>query len=144
MLAAQAAARGVTLTLDAPSADLELQADRAKLEQVLLNLTQNAVEALDGGGHVTLRARRQPRTVTIEVEDDGPGIPPGTPIFDAFFSTKAQGTGLGLSITHRIVTDHGGAIDVETAPGRTLFRVVLPVAGPTIQRSPHSGVYADD
>jgi PAS domain S-box-containing protein len=143
MVASQAQAREVTLTIDAPSADIELQADRAKLEQVLLNLTQNAVEAPDSGGHVTLRARRQPRTVTVEVEDDGPGIPPGTPIFDAFFSTKPHGTGLGLSITHRIVTDHGGSIDVETVPGRTVFRVVLPVAGPQTQHQ-NSGVYADD
>jgi len=143
MVAPQAQTREVTLTLDAPSADIELLADRAKLEQVLLNLAQNAVEALASRGHVTLRARRQPRTVTVEVEDDGPGIPSGTPIFDAFFSTKSQGTGLGLSITHRIITDHGGSIDVETAPGRTLFRVVLPVAGP--QTHPlHPGVYADD
>jgi signal transduction histidine kinase len=142
MVTAQAQARDVTLTVDAPAADIELQADRAKLEQVLLNLTQNAVDALDGGGQVVLRVRRQPRTVTLEIEDDGPGIPPGTPIFDAFFSTKSHGTGLGLSITHRIVTDHGGSIDVESAPGRTLFRVVLPIAGPQVLSLPE--VIADD
>ena len=62
--------------------------------------------------------------------DDVRGIPPGTPIFDAFFSTKSHGTGLGLSITHRIVTDHGGTIDVDSAPGHTVFRVVLPLEGP--------------
>ncbi len=144
MVTAQAQTREVTPTVDAPSADIELQADRAKLEQVFLNLAQNAVEALGSGGHVTLRARRQPRTVTVEVEDDGPGIPSGTPIFDAFFSTKSHGTGLGLSITHRIVTDHGGSIDVETAPGRALFRVVLPIAGPQNQNLTITGVYADD
>jgi len=130
MIAAQAQTRGVTLTLDVPPTALELLADRAKLEQVLLNLVQNAVDALDGGGEVSLRARRQPRTVTIEVEDNGPGIPSGTPIFDAFYSTKSHGTGLGLSITHRIITDHGGSIDVESAPGRTVFRVILPISGP--------------
>ncbi len=134
MVAAQAQARSVTLRRDVPPAAIELLADRAKLEQVLLNLTQNAVDALEGGGEVTLRARRQPRTVTIEIEDNGPGIPPGTPIFDAFFSTKDHGTGLGLSITHRIVTDHGGSIDVESGPGRTVFRVILSIAGP--QASP--------
>jgi len=144
MVTSQAQTREVTLTLDAPPADIELQADRAKLEQVFLNLAQNAVDALASGGRVVLRARRQPRTVTVEVEDDGPGIPSGTPIFDAFFSTKSHGTGLGLSITHRIVTDHGGSIDVETAPGRTLFRVVLPVAGPQTQSQPIPGVNDDD
>ncbi|MBL9106415.1 MAG: PAS domain-containing protein [Myxococcales bacterium] len=144
MTAAQAQARGVAVALDLPPADIEHLADRAKLEQVLLNLTQNAIEALEPGGRVVLRARRQPRTVTLEVEDDGPGIPPGTPIFDAFFSTKAQGTGLGLSITHRIVTDHGGTIDYETGPGRTLFRVLLPVTGPHTRGPPSDPVTIHD
>jgi len=139
ILGAQAETRGVRLTTDAPPAAIELQADRAKLEQVLLNLAQNAVEALEKGGTVVLRARRQPRTVTLEVEDDGPGIPGGTPIFDAFFSTKSHGTGLGLSITHRIVTDHGGSIDVDSTPGRTVFRAVLPVAGPHTARATLEG-----
>lgn len=123
--------QGVTVTLDAPAAPLEILADADKLQQVLLNLTQNAIEALaGGGGAVVLRARRQPRTVTIEVEDSGPGVAPGAPIFDAFFSSKPQGTGLGLSITHRIVTDHGGSIDLESRPGCTVFRVLLPIHGP--------------
>jgi signal transduction histidine kinase len=97
---------------------------------VLLNLACNAIEALApiGGGKVVVRARRQPRTITLEVEDDGPGIAPDSPIFDAFYSSKPQGTGLGLSITHRIVTDHGGTIDVDSVPGRSLFRVALPLA----------------
>lgn len=132
LLGEPARGQGVRLRLDAPPAALELLADGDRLEQVLLNLTRNAIEALEpgGGGEVVLRARRQPRTVTIEVEDGGPGVPPQAPIFDAFFSSKAQGTGLGLSITHRIVTDHGGSIDVESRPGRTVFRVILPLEGP--------------
>jgi two-component system nitrogen regulation sensor histidine kinase GlnL len=73
----------------------------------------------------------------IEVEDDGPGLPdPGAPIFDAFFTTKASGTGLGLSIAHRIVEDHGGTIQVESAPGRTVFRLVLPCAEGTFGENP--------
>ena len=64
----------------------------------------------------------------MEIEDDGPGIPSGQPsIFDAFYSTKPNGTGLGLAIVHRIVTDHGGNIDVDSRPGRTRFRVTLPL-----------------
>ena len=144
LVTAQAQAHHVAVTVDAPPGPVELQADPAKLEQVLLNLAQNAIDALPEGGHVVLRARRQPRTVTVEVEDDGPGIPPGTPIFDAFFSTKPHGTGLGLSITHRIVTDHGGSIDVETLTGRTLFRVVLPIAGPPTPSRPIPGVIRDE
>jgi signal transduction histidine kinase len=121
----------VVLALDFPSRDPTLTVDPAKIEQVLLNLLSNAIEAAPETteGHVTLRVRRQPRSVFFEVEDDGPGLPsPDAPIFDPFFSTKAQGTGLGLSITHRIVADHRGDVTVESRPGRTVFRVTLPVA----------------
>jgi PAS domain S-box-containing protein len=130
MVAAQAEAAGVALSCDLPSADLEFQADSAKLTQVLLNLLQNGVEATgsSGGGSVVLRARREPRHVAIEVQDDGPGLPsPDAPIFDAFFSTKEGGTGLGLAITHRIVTDHNGTITVAASPSNTTFRIKLPL-----------------
>jgi PAS domain S-box-containing protein len=122
-------AETVALRLDLPATDIALQADKDRLEQVLLNLLQNAIEAVaPAGGTVVLRARRQPRHAWIEVEDDGPGLPAGSaPVFDAFFSTKPNGTGLGLSIAHRVVTDHGGTIDVDSKPGRTRFRVVLPL-----------------
>jgi signal transduction histidine kinase len=130
MVSAQAAPAGVTLTCDLPSKDIEFQADQDKLLQVLLNLLQNAVEATapGGGGGVVLRGRRGPRHVLIDVEDDGVGLPtPEAPIFDAFFSTKEGGTGLGLAITHRIVTDHRGAIDVFNKLGKTTFRLTLPL-----------------
>jgi signal transduction histidine kinase len=131
MVLTQAKGVGVDVTCDLPSADLEFEADQAKLTQVLLNLLQNAVEATGsgGGGSVVLRARRGPRHVLLDVEDDGPGLPSlEAPIFDAFFSTKEGGTGLGLAITHRIVTDHGGSIDVASKTGKTTFRVTLPLA----------------
>jgi len=130
MVAAQATSVGVALSCDLPSADLEFEADQAKLTQVLLNLLQNAVESTgsSGGGSVVLRCRRGPRHLVLDVEDDGPGLPtPDAPIFDAFFSTKEGGTGLGLAITHRIVTDHGGSIDVSSKTGKTSFRVTLPL-----------------
>jgi PAS domain S-box-containing protein len=130
MVAAQAEAAGVSLVADMPSADIEFLADSAKLTQVLLNLLQNGVEATGtgGGGTVILRARRAPRHALIDVEDDGPGLSSlDAPIFDAFFSTKEGGTGLGLAITHRIVTDHNGTIDVVSNPGKTTFRIKLPL-----------------
>lgn len=126
----QAAAQGITLSTDLPPQDLVVVADVGKLEQVLLNIVQNAIDVLapSGTGNVIVRARRKPRTVAVEVEDDGPGLPsPNAPVFDAFFSTKPTGTGLGLAITHRIVTDHGGLVDVESRPGRTCFRFTIPV-----------------
>ncbi len=127
---------GTDLVLDLPSRDPILQVDPAKIEQVLLNLLANAVEALApaGGGRVTLRMRRHPRSVLFEVEDTGPGIPSAdAPIFDPFFSTKPNGTGLGLAISHRIVSDHGGDLVVESKPGRTVFRVTLPLEVEPIQ-----------
>jgi PAS domain S-box-containing protein len=127
-----AAAQGSRLELDMPDADIEIDADAQKLEQVLINLIRNAVDAMApaGGGRVVLRARKQPRVVVIEVEDEGSGLSdPKAPIFDPFFTTKAGGTGLGLAIVHRIVTDHGGTIDFTSRAGYTCFRVRLPLPG---------------
>jgi PAS domain S-box-containing protein len=130
LLLAQAEAARVQIVSDLPPSDVVIMADGPRLEQVLLNLAQNAVEAMApvGGGVLTLRARRQPRHVRIDVEDTGPGIPSAdAPIFDAFYSTKPSGTGLGLAIVHSIVTDHQGTIHVESHPGKTTFRVLLPI-----------------
>jgi PAS domain S-box-containing protein len=133
LASADAEAAHVEVKVQSPQAPLLVDGDRAKLEQVFLNLLKNAIEALapQGGGHVSFTARREPFQAIVEVIDDGPGITgPTAAIFDAFFSTKPHGTGLGLAIVHRIVTDHGGAVDVETKPGRTVFRVTLPIAAP--------------
>jgi len=130
LTAPDAAHSGIAVEADVPPQALVVHADGPKLQQVLLNIVQNAIEALapSGTGHVVVRVRRQPRDVVVEVEDDGPGLPtPDAPVFDAFFSTKPTGTGLGLAITHRIVSDHGGAIDVHTRPGRTIFRFTIPI-----------------
>lgn len=130
LLAPAASAAHVQIVRDFPDTPLVASVDAAKMEQVLLNLGQNAIEALApaGGGTVTMRVRRLPRAAIVEVEDDGPGLPSKeAPIFDAFYSTKAQGTGLGLAITHRIVTDHGGTIDASSKPGHTIFRITLPL-----------------
>lgn len=128
LVSASADAAKVELSADLPSRDLVFEADPQRLEQVVLNLLQNAIEALaPHGGHVVVRARREPRHVWIEVEDDGPGLPGAAPVFDAFYSTKSHGTGLGLAIVHRIVTDHGGTIDVDSRPGRTRFRLRIPL-----------------
>jgi PAS domain S-box-containing protein len=129
MVSAQAETARVTVTCDLPSTELVIHADQAKLLQVLLNLLVNAIDSAGtNGGSVKLRVRRSPRSALIDVEDDGPGLPSAdAPIFDAFFSTKKGGTGLGLAITHRIVTDHGGSIDVTSLPEKTEFRVALPM-----------------
>jgi PAS domain S-box-containing protein len=126
-----AAAANCRLDLEFPDAEVELEVDAPMVEQVLANLLRNAVEAVapTGGGEVRLRAYRQPRKAVFEVHDDGPGMGDGgAPIFDAFYSTKQEGTGLGLAIVHRVVSDHGGSIQVESEPGHTMFRVVLPIS----------------
>ena len=118
------------LRADLPLAEVVVEGDGDQLEQLLLNLARNAMEALHGHprGIVTIRLRRAPREALLEVEDNGPGLSnPEAPIFDAFFTTKAGGTGLGLSIVHRIAQDHGGTVEVVSAPGRTIFTTHLPL-----------------
>ena len=104
----------------------------AKINQLILNLLVNAIDACEPGGHVEIRTRDVEDAILIEVADTGCGIMPGirSKIFDPFFTTKplGQGMGLGLAISHSIVEAHGGAIDVESSPGQgTQFRVRLPL-----------------
>lgn len=106
---------------------VELDADA--MREVLVNLVQNAIEAMPAGGTVRLRACADADWVTISVEDEGPGIPPDVAarIFDPFYTTKQRGTGLGLAICRRIVEAHQGCIWFESRPGRgTTFFVRLP------------------
>jgi len=103
----------------------------SELNQVWTNLIANAAQATGPGGTVTLRTRADEEAVIVEVEDDGPGIPPEDreKIFDAFYTTKppGSGTGLGLPISHKIIVgDHRGKLEVESEPGRTVFRATLP------------------
>ncbi|MDB5540650.1 MAG: hypothetical protein JWQ89_2377 [Devosia sp.] len=103
-----------------------------ELNQVWTNLIDNAIQAMDGKGRLELAARRLGGEVEVRIADSGPGIPPevAARVFEPFFTTKAQGigTGLGLHIAHNIVVNrHGGRIDFSSKPGRTEFRIVLPV-----------------
>ena len=104
----------------------------AELNQVWTNLVVNAVQALGGRGTVTVRTLRDGDSAVVEVEDDGPGVPDEVlpRIFEPFFTTKpaGQGSGLGLDNARRIVERrHGGTLSVTTQPGRTVFRVALPL-----------------
>jgi PAS domain S-box-containing protein len=113
----------------------------AKINQVVMNLLSNAIDACDEGGTVTIRTGAEPGGVRIEVADTGGGIPPAVRerIFDPFFTTKpiGVGTGLGLSISYGIVQDHGGKIEVESEPGQgSCFTVHLPLE-PDLRRADH-------
>jgi signal transduction histidine kinase len=125
----EAEAAGVTVLQDTEQPLPRVRGDAERLQQVFLNLTRNAREAMqEGGGVVTLRARALPGAVEVDVEDNGPGFGDELPVFDAFFTTKPQGTGLGLSLVHRIVSDHEGTIRVSSRPGCTCFTFSLPRA----------------
>ena len=114
----------------------DLEADVEKIRQGLWNLVQNAREAIEDSGkgsRVAIRGGpvlgREGDSVFLEVQDDGPGmsVEVRDRIFDPFFTTKTHGSGLGLAVVQRIVTAHGGRVDVRTAPGEgTTFRVTLP------------------
>ena len=102
-----------------------------ELNQVWGNLIDNALDAIQNGGRLEVNARRDGQRVIVRIVDNGPGIPPQilSRIFDPFFTTKpmGQGTGLGLDIVRRLVLHNDGHIEVDSRPGRTEFRVFLPV-----------------
>ncbi len=111
----------------------------SELNQVWTNLMDNALDALDGKGHLTVRAAREADRVLVEIGDDGPGIPPDIQdkIFEPFFTTKGvgEGTGLGLDTAYRIVVGrHHGDLRVVSSPGDTRFQVRLPLGGATADR----------
>lgn len=117
----------------------DIDLDRDQMVQAFLNLVQNAAAALEGHGLITLRSRalmnftigehRHPAVASIEVEDDGPGI--SAEIQDSIFyplvTSKAEGTGLGLPAAQELISRHGGLIEFESRPGRTVFQVRIPL-----------------
>ena len=141
-------AQGVRVTREYAATLVTVSADEDQLYRAFVNLVANALDAMDKGGRLLLRAgwsdEREPdltgrlRTgprLRVEISDTGVGIAPAAMdrIFTPFFSTKEAGTGLGLALTHKIVEDHGGSILVRSNPGTgTTFRILLPlVAGPS-------------
>jgi signal transduction histidine kinase len=113
-----------------------VQADPDLMRRALANLVKNAVEAMPGGGTLTIRTNRigeDPRSehgyVRVDIADTGPGIPDEIRerIFSPYFTTKAGGSGIGLALAYRIIEDHGGRIGFETGPEGTTFTVDLRV-----------------
>ena len=122
-----------------------LAGDHDQLVQVFLNLIKNAAEAIGDAPHgeielstafrpgVSLRMRGQERAVGLPLEfrvrDNGRGVPEEilSHIFDPFVTTKTSGTGLGLALVAKIINDHGGVIECESKPGRTCFRILMPM-----------------
>jgi len=110
-----------------------VRGNRTQLEQVVINLGNNALDAMEKGGELTVRSRYSGNgEVHLEVRDTGPGIPADirSRIFEPFFTTKevGKGTGLGLSLAYEVVQQHGGSLDVESEIGKgTTMRVRLPI-----------------
>ena len=123
--------RGVSIDAHS-SGGLVAEIDASNVQQALVNLVMNAVEASSPGGRVDLRAgANSDGSVRIEVENTGPTIPPASVvrIFEPFFTTKAQGTGLGLAIARNIARAHGGDLVLSTnESGRVCFALTFPVA----------------
>lgn len=115
----------------------ELEVRGSELNQAWTNLIDNAIEAMEGRGTLTVRAGADPDGdgVRVSICDSGPGIPDDVRqrLFEPFFTTKppGKGTGLGLHITHNVIGSHGGRIEVDSQPGRTCFEITLPARPPS-------------
>jgi signal transduction histidine kinase len=123
---------GVNITRDYADDVPRIEAYGSELNQVWTNILENAIDAIQARGELTLRAYPEDGAVVVEILDDGPGIPSDirSRVFEPFFTTKAPGAGagLGLHIAYNIVVHkHHGQLQVESIPGETRFRVVLPV-----------------
>ncbi|MGH6816289.1 MAG: two-component system sensor histidine kinase NtrB, partial [Hyphomicrobiaceae bacterium] len=146
-LAENGFARGIAFVQDYDPSLPPVPACRDKLVQAFLNLVKNAAEATaqaGESGRIVLATAFRPGMrlavpgssarvslpLRIEIEDNGPGVPDDLKphLFDPFVTTKRKGTGLGLALVAKTIGDHGGIIECESAPGRTVFRVLLPMA----------------
>jgi signal transduction histidine kinase len=124
---------GVRCVFDVPAPPFNAWGDYAQIQQCLLNLIFNAIDAMPDGGQITISGGNDPHTdqVWLSVADTGHGIDPNDlqRIFEPFYSTKSdgKGSGLGLSMVYGIVREHNGAVEVESEPGKgTVFRLKLP------------------
>jgi signal transduction histidine kinase len=120
--------KGVALSLDLGGPETA-RVDGFQLKQAILNLVLNALQATSAGGHVVLRTSGDQRRLEVSVSDDGEGMSPETRerVFTPFFTTREEGTGLGLALVRRIAEQHGGSVEISSAPGEgTTVTMVFP------------------
>ncbi len=134
--------RKVVLTVDVPPDLPAVRVDPMQIEQTLVEIVSNALDAMAGGGRLAITARREPLApgaedaVLIEITDSGPGIPAEAlpRVTEPFFTTRTEGTGLGLAIVKRYVEQNGGRLELDSRPGAgTTIRVRIPAAVPDVQ-----------
>jgi signal transduction histidine kinase len=137
LTAAEMEEHGVQVTVEAPHEPMMVRADAELMQQAVLNLLLNGMQAMPtGGGAIRVRMRREHQFAVVEVADDGEGIPVDLlpRIFELYFTTKPKGSGIGLAMTYRILQLHGGAMEVRSnadasSPERgTVFTFRLPIA----------------
>ena len=126
-----AEAYGIDIVVDIDSEIPMVSVDKDKLNQVLLNLLLNSIQAMPGGGMLRVKVRNiRGEKISVAISDNGQGIEPEnlTRVFDPYFTTKPNGTGLGLAMSAKIVEEHGGEIVLSSQPGEcTTAEVILPV-----------------
>jgi signal transduction histidine kinase len=128
----EAAQQGVKVETQLSREPLLVRADADLIKQALLNVVLNGVQAMSGGGVLSITSGQLDSVATIEVRDQGSGIPPEVrdKVFNLYFTTKKAGSGIGLAMSYRVLQLHNGALDFVTEMGRgTTFRLILPLAG---------------
>jgi signal transduction histidine kinase len=139
LLRVQAGRADVALDVETGDRSSEVPVDPGQIEQVMLNVVLNAIQASPRGGRVCIREARDSGFARIDIADEGPGIPPELlpRIFEPFFTTKPAGTGLGLAVSSRIVAAHGGSIEAHRRAERgTLMQIRLPICAAEAVRRP--------
>jgi two-component system NtrC family sensor kinase len=123
----------IRIEIDVAASHPPVKADGGQLQQAVIALATNAIDAMTDGGTLTFRTFTETKRVGIEIEDTGVGIPHEdlSKVFEPFFTTKevGKGTGLGLAVCYGIITDHGGRLSVRSSVGKgTTFTILLPIA----------------
>jgi signal transduction histidine kinase len=129
LMTPQARLAGIELECEVPVEPVYVRGDEDMLQQAVLNLVTNAMEAMRTGGHLKLAVAAEHDSVSLEVTDDGPGIPSEmrAKVFQLYFTTKEKGSGIGLAMTYRAVQLHNGTVDFVSEIGRgTTFRLQFP------------------
>ncbi|NOZ78067.1 MAG: HAMP domain-containing protein [Acidobacteria bacterium] len=133
---------GVDVALDLPAGDdIVAIADPVLLRQVMVNLLDNAIEALEGPGRIDVSGASREGEVVITVQDSGPGFPTddAETLLQPFYSTKGRGSGMGLALVHRVVVDHGGRLELENVkPHGARVRIILPGVSGSTGRGDHA------